>query len=369
MKYLFILLIILFSAKEEPLYANNLDSINTSWSFGAQVYYGGLFKMRAHDPLLKFSHLKATEIIATRTFSGSNYWHQFYNYPQLEVRLGYYDYGVPEVFGRSLSSSVGLGFSLLERNRRKLNVSMATGLVYSDQIYDKEFNRTNRAISTRFSFGLFANLSYEWSKSKSWSLNSDLAFRHISNGRIKIPNNGLNAPMLGVGCKYTPAVTIRHVKRDTSFVSHRKLRFHILFSRGWKNVMGYDPTLNHVNLLSFYVSRRLSPVNSVLLGFDGWYDTSTYHEWWLKNDKPPSDDLHLDNRKAAFTAGHLFYMGKFEFIFQFAHYIYLPHKFYSNVYQRYGIHYAFIKNAFVNVSLKAYRGKADLLEFGLGLSL
>ena len=368
MKHLFFLIIFVVSNGYKVVLASD-DIKKIPWSFGLNAYYGGLFKMRAHDPLLQFSHLKATEIIASYDFSGRKYWHQLYNYPALEFKLGYYDYGIPDVFGRSIASTGGLNFSLLQNRKNELRFSMGTGLVYSDKIYDKELNRGNRAISTHLSFGIIADLIYERNINNFWAINADLAFRHISNGRVKIPNNGLNAPMIGIGLKYTPDVTQKSIYTDTSFVSHRKTRFHLLFSRGWKNVMGYDPTLNHVNLLSVYMSHRLSLINSILVGMDGWYDTSTYHEWWLKNDERPSDSINLDNRKAAVTAGHIFYMGKFEFIFQFAHYIYLPHKFYSNVYQRYGIHYAFINNAFANVSLKAYRGKADLIEFGLGFSL
>lgn len=341
------------------------DSLQKHWSLGINTYYGALFKMRAHDPLLQFSHLSGIELTGQQQTNGTKYWHQLYGYPEIQFGVGFYDYGVPKTYGQSYIAHVGLGFLLADQ----LKFSFGSGIVYTNRIYDKDKNPENRAISTTLSFGLLANLTYTIPLNNSFSFQTQISFRHISNGRIKIPNNGMNVPLLGIGVNYHPhdKEPVK-IKKEIPKVD-KKLHYQLSFARGWKNVMGYDPTKNPVNLLSFYISKNISPINAFTIGLDGWYDHSTYHELWLKHSAKPDESMDIDNRRLAFTLGNIFYMGDFEFLFQMARYIYLPYKFYSSYYQRYGIHYRCLENAFLNVSLKAYKGKADLLEFGVGIGI
>ncbi|MGK7397876.1 MAG: acyloxyacyl hydrolase [Candidatus Cyclobacteriaceae bacterium M3_2C_046] len=339
------------------------------WSYGVNGYYGGLFKMHSHDPLFQLSNLHGFELLAKKTFVGKERWEALYNYPELDLNLSYYNYGIPQIFGQAYAGYTSLNFGLLNRTDHRVRLATGAGVVYNNKIYHVDQNHDNRAISRHWNFGLRINLSYERRLTDKTWLSTGLAFRHVSNGRLKIPNNGLNAPMVGFGLRYVPQGAYRFIKRDSAMDYDKKVHLHLAYARGWKNVMGYDPVLNHVNLLSVYLSRKISPINALLLGLDGYYDTSAYHEYWMMTSRRPPEDMEFDHHMAAVTIGNIFYLGQFELLFQFARFIYLPIKFYSNYYQRYAIQYRIIPHVFGRVGLKAYRGKADLLEFGVGVSL
>lgn len=339
---------------------------NNHWELENRGYYGAIFRQELEDPLLLFPHLSGYELSARKQSFGAREWEKYLKYPSLEFTLGYYNYGMPGTLGESVMFATGLQLPVF----RRLKWSIGVGGVYSNKIHHPTENSKNKAISTKVSAAIKTDLAYPFNLSERLDGHLSFSFRHFSNGNIQKPNYGLNFPMIGAGFTYQlykekPPL----IPRDTAEFD-RKIHFHLMFNRGWKNPSHFVTTRFRVNAISLYLTKKFAPVNSWLLGLDGFYDTSLYVEYWHQTDQqPPFEADNFIKQQAAFTAGHVLHLGKFSVVTVGGYLFYLPYPFHSRFYQRYGFQYHPFRYTFLNVTLKAFRGTADLIELGMGLSL
>jgi hypothetical protein len=338
-----------------------------SWEIAPSIHYGAVFRQEINDPLLHLTHLRGMDLNFRSISKGKMAWEKHLNFPSREITLAWYDYGQPQVLGQSLMATFGLQFPVL----KKLKWSIGNGIAYSSKINHPLENPRNKAISTRISLAIKTDLQYPFRISPRLNGFGSFSFRHFSNGNIKKPNYGLNFLMASFGINYKLyKEKPKMVKNDSSHeLSNERIRFHLMFNRGWKNPSHFVETRFRVNALSLFVSKKFTSVNSWTVGLDGFYDTSLYVEYWHQKDtKPPFEADNFIKQQAGFTLGHLLHLGKFDFVTTAGYLFYLPYDFHSRLYQRYGFRYHPCRFVFANATLKAYRGTADLLEFGLGLT-
>jgi hypothetical protein len=321
---------------------------------------------------LEPTNLHGIEFYTNKITNGSKPWHKFYNYPQWGVAASYFDYGVPHELGKVGTLTTYLDFTR-GKKKNKWRMNIGTGIVYSTAKFDSATNKENTAISSTISYVMRATIHKEFQLNDRYFFNVNLAFRHYSNGKLNMPNNGMNYPIIGIGIRFSPKPqTIANVDSETPIID-KKIHFNVRSSMSWREVWQED--IKHkAYTLSLYASKQISKYNRFLLGVDGFkYDqksvdnaNTVYHQQAnLSEEKILNNDTH----QFALTFGTELLISKVSVIIQGGYYVYRPQAFYSSWYQRYGVKYNITKNMFTQVSLKAHSRTADLMEFGLGLSI
>jgi len=338
------------------------------WGFGTRINYGTIFRFSETQPMLGYTNLQALELYVNKQTFGNDTWSEYYNYPEIELGFNAYRFNMYKEFGCMFSLGPSIKYYLLKKERSSLIFSAGLAVNYATTVYDREENPINRAIGAHWNLEIRGALIYRYALSQNWLLTSSLAYRHMSNGAYQKPNQGQNLMMLGLGAIYIPPKKeVGFQKSDPKYYTER-IRVHMMFNHGWKHIHSWMDTVDHVSMLTLSASKRVSMVNSVVVGFDGIYDNSTYHEdWWITGEKGEKSDY--DNRRAGLFGGLIFHFGNLSAEFDFGAYIYLPHYLHSRVYQKYGFSYHFYDHVFLHGALVAHRGKADHVQFGIGITI
>ncbi|MEM9855746.1 MAG: acyloxyacyl hydrolase [Bacteroidota bacterium] len=343
-----------------------------SWAFGANPYYGGVLRYKESMKKLEWTGLHGIELYANKLTNGRKQWERLFNYPQLGIALEYYNYGVPEELGKVVSATSYLDFTINNRKKNKWRLNIGSGFVYSSERFNIETNPDNKAISSRISYVARGTIHYEFQLTEQYFLNLNAAFRHYSNGKLNMPNNGMNFPMFGIGFKYVPNPSPINFVKDTVKNFERSLKFNLTGATSWREVLQED-TKHRAYSISLYLSKQITKYNTILLGVDGFYydEESMVKALDVYKSKFLSDDfvLDYDGRQLAITVGGELLIGKLSVLLQGGYYIYKPQILYPNWYQRYGFKYRVTHNFFCQATLKAHSRTADMMEFGLGLTL
>ena len=342
------------------------------WSYGGRLLYGSIFKYQQTQSFIGFSNLQGVDIFASKQTYGNDSWSEYYRYPEIEIGFSAYRFDKYEIFGSMFSIGSLLKYKLLEKKRSSFTVSLGPAVNYTTVVYDKEENTTNKAVSAHWNIEIRSNLHYRHSLNEKWKLTGTFTFRHVSNGGYSKPNQGQNFVMLGLGSVYTPPNKTVEFQQSEPKYFKKRIRVHMMYNRGWKHMHSWMDYIDFVNMVTVSASKRISKMNSLVMGLDGIYDSSTYNEyWWLygKVNGQLDESFVNDNRRAGLFGGIIFHFGDLSAYFNFGGYIYLPNLLSSYVYQKYGFSYHFYDHIFLHTCLMAHRGKADHLQFGLGFTI
>ncbi|TRX58407.1 hypothetical protein FNH22_13745 [Fulvivirga sp. M361] len=340
-----------------------------AWGVGVNPYYGGVFKYKESMPTVDFTGLHGLEVYVNKITNGRNQWERFFNYPELGIAAEYLNYGLPDELGKVVSFTSYLDLTVNNHKKNKLRLNIGSGFVYSSKRFHAENNPENTAISSKISYVGRGTIHYEIALNPNYFLNLNVAFRHYSNGRLNMPNNGMNLPMMGVGLKYIPQPRPINFVKDTSRYIDKSIQVNVMGSIAWREVLQED--IKHkAYSASLYLSKRITKYNTILLGIDGYYyeresmrrALSVYKSKYLPDDFV----LDLDGRQLALTIGGELLIGRLSVLLQGGIYVYKPQLHYSSWYQRYGFKYMMTRHIFTRATLKAHSRTADMMEFGFG---
>lgn len=344
-----------------------------AWSYGANPYYGGVLRYKPDMPKLQMTDLYGLELYAVKMTNGRHQWEKLFNYPHIGFAATYFNYGLPQELGEVLTLTSYLDVTPNNQKRHQWRFNIGTGFVYSTKRYDALTNPDNKAISSKISYVLRGTIHHEFRLSEHYHFNVNVAFRHYSNGKLNVPNNGMNFPVFGVGLRYTPTPQKIDFVRDTSQSIDPRIHTHIMGATAWREVHREDYK-HKAYSASLYFGKQITKYNTLLLGVDGFnYDkesvkkaNSVYNEKLIDKENITTDD---DGRQLALTLGTELLMGKMRVILQGGFYVFKPQAYYESTwYQRYGFKYMVTPNFFPQITLKAHSRTADMVEFGMGLS-
>ncbi|GGK78274.1 acyloxyacyl hydrolase [Rufibacter glacialis] len=337
------------------------------WSYGVNGYYGAYFRYRSGLSLLNYANLHGVELYANKHTLGKRHWEQRYKLPQIGFALSYFNYGVPQELGESVTGTSYLDGFITKVGKGNLRYNLGTGLVYTTRYYNSTSNENNKAIGSPITFSLRGNLRYEHPLTQKWFLNVIFAFRHFSNGSLNQSNNGMNMPLLGVGVRYQPRMAVPVAFPDSLILAlDKSLRFNVLVAGGVKEVLR-DDFKHPVYMMSAYASKRLSHTNSLLLGADAIHDTAIGEEYLNKGMDIPEG--FLEKESAGVFLGHELHLSRLAVVFHFGRYLYQPHGLFPDYYQRYGFKFMVSRHLSASALLMAHDGHANVIEWGLGLHL
>jgi hypothetical protein len=244
------------------------------------------------------------------------------------------------------------------------------GVGYLTKKFDRITNYKNTAIGSHFNAA--ANITFEGRYKINHRLTASLGFglQHFSNGSLKLPNYGLNLPILNVGLAYRLArenkyITDRFippVKPYAAIIRHMmELDFGV--SAGYKNlkaVYGKDFIVYHFfqNTL-FHVSRKSQVGFGLDLSYDGSHVTILEAGGQIVSNK-------LKILRPGINAAYELRMSKLGFLFNMGYYLGGQEHSNGPLYEKLSAQYNIGDHFFTNVMLKVHFGRADYIAFGLG---
>ncbi len=305
---------------------------------------------------------------------GKKPWHQRRGYPVAGFGIGYTNYGIDSIYGRSVSVYPNIQFPLITGKKIEWTFRVGFGLAYTTRHYERGpiWDTLNTAIGSHFNnYTLFmTDLRYHVNKHLDIQLGAN--FSHMSNAAYKQPNLGINMYGAHIGIRYFPVTsTPEKIQRKLIPVKNRWLvqaRIGLSLSEA-----GYtDGPSYPIYLASVYASRRWRGKNKMFAGIDYSYHKKI--EAFLKNNEIFPGEEKKHSYKSAVFVGNEFMFGRVGILLQVGYYIKDAALKLDPYYEKLGGNLylvqkekGILKETFLSILLKTHKTQAELVEVGLGV--
>ncbi len=282
-------------------------------------------------------------------------------YRKSGLLLGYVDFGNPDVLGEGsyfmLYTEPQLTFSKLS-----FYFTGAAGLIFLNNVYDREENPANLFFSNPVSGLIRAGFTGTYTVKDHLQFSLSANFNHISNGRTRIPNYGMNFPTAAFSMTYRIQPTaLPQRERIKSY--DPLLHYYIDFYTVKRLVNAAYESFGKERMvgLSFKVSKHFNHGSSWVAGTELSYDQSI-----------PETDAFFGYESSPWISsligGHELSLGSVSFSQLLGIYLYKDYNNSNAVFQRYVLDYALTKKVRLGFSLKAHLEVAEMLDGRIGIT-
>lgn len=334
-----------------------------------KIYYGFIYPHHLEMEIFN-SHLLAFEINLQQETFGKYKWERAYGYPVIGLSLWYSGIGKSPYLGSAYALFPFINFPLYRHKNLMLGFRFGLGIGYLTKKFDHIQNYKNLSIGSHLNAAanLMLEIRYKISGRLTWS--GGICFQHFSNGSLKLPNYGLNLPLVNAGIAY-------RLERENKYIGDRFypplepfeaivrhfMEFNTGFALGYKNmqsVYGENFLVFHIYENTFF---RVSRKSKFGFGFDLSYDPSQLKILEMNGIYVSKK---TDILRPGINAAYEMVMSKLGFILNFGYYLGGIEKSNGPFYEKLSLQYNFSKNFFANVMLKVHWGRADYIGWGVG---
>jgi hypothetical protein len=367
-----VLILLSYSLKLESQIPTASGKAKTSIDLNA--FYGFFIANQPKSLYLRNDHSRMMELSISRQTTGRHKWERESNLPRIGIGLLYGDLGSREYLGKMTAVYPFIHFPIIRAKRSVTSFRLGAGLGWVEKPYDRETNYKNLMIGTHLNAAISLRFQTEWEIMRNLYFNAGIAFTHLSNGSVRLPNLGLNIPAFTAGLRYQvssskvkttpdlPETETQHhpavIKRRTNLFAHAGIAL--------KQTYPLESRIQLVRILNFELTRTLSPVSRVAGGLNFSYDPS------LSNEIYGSPAYTFDKSELQFQgsiyAGYEHVVGRLSIPVQLGVYLYNNYQI-NQVYQMIGLRYQFSQRWIASVQLKAHFGKADYIQYGVGYKI
>ncbi len=332
---------------------------NTIKGVTAEMNYGFLIAHRNVMSHLPYDHIYNFRLGGVFHTNGSHQWHHDFNFPEFNLGINYLELGNKEILGESFGFEGGVYFPFFRKKGWSLGTQLNAGVAFVTKHYDIISNPKNNAIGSRINYLITLNLRAEKQFGRN-AIGLNIQASHLSNGAFKMPNLGLNLPMIGL--HYTRYFDDIQFKNDSvidrfdkdwkpwRFYSQLIVSSKQIYPAGGKNYLVL--AMNHHLHYKFR--------NKFILegGFDLIYNQSISRDLGIvvKESK---------NIQMGVYAAYVLPVHKFEFIVGVGAYVYNPLNPLGYLYKRFGGRFRIWNQLWGNITIKSHWFKADYFEYGL----
>lgn len=318
-----------------------------------------------HSDSLKAAADGAYPFMAELDFSWLDYsqkgWASANCYRKSGIILGYADFGNPTVLGEG---SYFMLYTEPQLTYSKLSLSFtgAAGIIYLNTVYDREENPSNLFYSNTFSGLIRAGFTGTYALKKNLQLSLSANFNHISNGRTRIPNYGMNFPTAALSITYLiQPVTLQAQARIKTFDPRLHYSIDLFTANRLVNAAYESYGKERMMGLSLNVSKHFNHCSSWVAGTEISYDQSL---------PETGAQFGYDSSPwiASLMGGHSLSLGRTSFSQLLGVYLYKDYDNSHIVFQRYVLDYSLTRHLRVGFSLKAHLEVAEMLDARLGIT-
>ncbi len=312
--------------------------------------------------------------------TGDKLWHQIYGYPEFGIGVYSSVFTNTKLLGNPIAVYVFFNAPFVKVNRLSLNYELGLGLTFNWNDLNPVSNPTNVAISTDKSVYIDAGISLKYLLSKSLSFELGYGFTHFSNGRLKMPNKGLNTGATKISLSYDlNDEPIRYQSQiKPVFSSHYE--WIISVYGGSRNVLYVGTNvdlatqmkgLNYAVFgLSNTFNRQINYKSKIGFGFTMEYNGSQNSQIIVEGGNLDVLDQRFERYIAlSVYPAYELVIDRLSLVIQPGFYLYRKKSadMTPGYYQRIGVKYHFMKNTFLGINLRAYNFyQSDFIEWTIG---
>ena len=362
-----LLLAIMLPATVSGQFKHKLFSSNLI--FETRMHYGFIYAQHLEMELFN-AHMPAFEFTIEQLTYGKHKWERDYNYPLVGMTAWFSALGNSPYLGQAFALMPFINFPLYRYHNFTAGFRLALGVGYLTKHFDRLENYKNLAIGSHFNAAV--NLMFEARYQINYFLGATagISLQHFSNGSLKLPNYGLNLPMISLGLAYRPFKANQNI--DDRFyaptdpfeaVIYKNLEFNIGALVGYKNmqaVFGENFTVLHVYENTFF---RLSKISKAGFGVDISYDPSQIK---ILESSGQTVDSKFKIIRPGINAAYQMVMSKVGFIVNLGCYLAGQEKSNGPLYEKFSFQYNFSRDFYATMMLKVHWGRADYIGWGVG---
>lgn len=299
--------------------ANNLraQQLPENWSAGLNAGYGKFLK---HSRRQTFDVTKPAYCIAMdfmHQSSGKALWAKLNGRPRYGLGIVYVDYGAPDLIGKAIGMYPLIDVWLLRRPELAIYTRMAFGVGYLTKRYDRVTNPGNTAIGSHFNNYTTIGLSAEYQLTPHCGIRLAGHLSHSSNGRLRVPNLGINTGIIQMGITYrvTEPLLKDTFSVPSTYQYSRKALFGLRGSIGIKEASIENGPFYYVWLLTPHIIFPRNEKHQWETGAEIAYDGQD-REAILNGEDYTSPSVLLKPWNVSVYGGHEFLFGRLGFITQ-----------------------------------------------------
>lgn len=296
------------------------------------------------------------------------YWQQALHNPKYGISF-FASYSGTDYIGYLFGSQLFIEPYLLKTKHWGISLRAGAGAVYCTHIYDSVTNPVNNLISLPVSFSLQGKAAINYFITPNFSTGIRASFNHISNGALKLPNWGLNTPMIGVECSYFPQPTQAPRLEKPPFP--RQIQLYAHAGAGIRQYRkGGTPPKTLMWDFTLALHKQLSPLSALQAGVSYFGASPWRDNPYMFNPDPNATPLDMSKvyTMAAFL-GYEMRAGQISLLIQGGPYFKDPYNLYKKIFQRYLLRWYPNRFMFIHVGLKAHASVAEFAELGAGFCI
>lgn len=356
------------------------DYVQPKYMVEASYNYGKLMAFYTDKPFNVTDNSWMFEGAFYYPVYGKKAWQRKKRYPLLGISLSYANFGngvsvdstqSTVKFGKAISIMPHFTVFFLRNNLIDFYARLVLGISYNIDHYDPVENPYNNMVSSDFNHIAQLKLGVYWKLHKNWSLNTGIAFSHISNSGVKKPNLGYNHISGLIGLRYNIKPGKYGYEKGEIPKPEKKNFYTIKYSTGFMQFEQGIPK-GYSFMGTFQYSRALNISNKIFGGTTVGYDQARY-EW---ADRALWDEPVYKNKaiEASIFVGDEFYIGDVGLFALLGVYLYQEYNNISRTYWKLGGNYYFPEmgenktRMFFGINTKSNGFFAEALELSIGAS-
>lgn len=341
------------------------NNVFNNYSIKPKLHYGAIIPHHEAITYLISDNVTMLEINICKKIDSSNIIGIIYPNSQIGLGFNYGNLGNDNVFGTTSSLYLSFNFPLWQKNRWGIRMQILSGLAYSNKYYDKENNHLNIAIGSKLNTYINFSLESEIYLNKYISIIQGIGFHHYSNGKVALPNVGINVLTANLGAVYRFNEDCQINAK--SFIKPefiKKNEIVSVISFGSKAISPNYGKNFLTSSIQLEANRIINYKYKIGVGIDVFYDGSV-QDASVYFEKEPLKTI--DSYRSGIHLANALIVGDFSLYVHLGYYVLLKDT-YSDyaIYDRIGIQYKFKNRMIYNMAIKAHLAKADFVEFGFG---
>jgi hypothetical protein len=351
-----------FAQFEHKLFTSNMI-------IEAKADYGFLYAQHLELELFN-AHFPAFEFSIQQQTYGRQKWERAYNYPITGMTFLYTPLGNNPILGSAYALMPFINFPIYKHRNFTFGFRFSLGVGYLTKKFDRLNNYKDIAIGSHINAAINLMFEARYRLNEYLTLTGGISFQHFSNGSLKTPNYGVNAPLVSLGLAFRPVrdnkdIGDRYIAPTEPFSTtiRNSMEFDFGGALGYKNMtsqLGSNFMVYHFFENTFFPVSRKSKFG---FGLDLSYDES--HKKILELAGTPAGSP-MQIMRPGINAAYELMVGKLGFIMNLGYYLSGKEKSNGPLYEKICFQYVFSKNFFAHVMLKVHFGRADYIGWGIG---
>lgn len=334
-----------------------------NWSIIAKYQFGVVMPLHESVNYLVETNSCVSAISFKKKLTDSREFVAAYNFPSVGFGMNSNTLGNNEVFGRATSFYSFYTFPLISQLSFELNLQIAAGLAYINKTFDIATNNLNNVIGSHLNAYISFSSDARIELYKKVDLLAGIYYHHYSNGKIKLPNLGLNTFNYSIGFAYNFNEKSIDKNNSNTKYSGSDMELNILLSAGFNAI---DVSVDKKYLSSTFATDfyyRLNHKYKLGIGANLFY-YSAFKQINSIADEIPNESIQKVN--SGIHHSQALVIGNTTMYLQVGYYLFKDELLETSLYDRLGIQYQLKNNILLNVSIKAQYFKADYIEWGIG---